>query len=133
MREIQMWSRLVLVLALVVTVAGCGWCPLDGRESSGDKREWSILQALEARSRSDSTIGVLEARTVDGYEVVAVPREGTPGRIWIMLAPQSPPFYKQIPPGPYVLDHRQVEKLIRSRKVSSTVQEVLWSHSRDAK
>ena len=58
-------------LLAVVILASCGG---DGRESPGDKREWSVLQNLEFETR-DARTNEIQFRTVDNYELMAVPRE----------------------------------------------------------
>jgi len=70
----------------------------------------------------------MEFTTVDDREVMCIPLSDGHTRTWIMLKPQSPPFYKQMPQGAYTLAKSQVEALVRTHEVSSTVEEVLWSH-----
>jgi hypothetical protein len=100
---------------------------VDGRESPGDKREWSILQTLEYQAREEHLDKIL-FRVVEEFEVVAVPRVGDPGVIWIMLNPSHPPFYKQIPRGNYALSSEQLQAILTGHRVTSTVEEVLRSH-----
>src|SRR5437867_7615251 len=95
MRQCHIQSVLCTLVVPVLLVAGCGQCPTDGRESPGDKREWSILQALEFRHRSVPITG-LESQTLEGYEVIVVPGADNQQRTWIMLAPRHPRFYKQV-------------------------------------
>jgi hypothetical protein len=116
------------LLALALIAAGRG-NPGDGRESAGDEREWSILQTaeLETRSQRDS-IGTF--RNVDGYELMAVSRDGDARTIWIMLQPAHAPFYKQMPEGNYWISDEQVQELASQGRVTSTVESALRSHVR---
>jgi hypothetical protein len=95
----------VLAIALVLAVlAGLyihSTCATDGRESFGDKHEWSILQSLEAMNR-DKPISDLEFSERAGYHILYAPAANQK-RVWIMLDPKSPPFYKQLPHGKYSL------------------------------
>ena len=84
---------IVFVLLLGRAATGCYGSPGDGRESIGDKRECSILQRLESETREQRATG-LEFRTVEGYELMGVPREGDSREIWVLLNPSHPPFYK---------------------------------------
>jgi hypothetical protein len=99
----------------------------DGRESFGDKQESSILQGVEFKTRNSPLISP-EFLTVENYELMAVPSLANGSRIWIMLRPQSPPFYKQLPAGNYTVAKELVRELARSHRISSTVEEVLRSH-----
>jgi hypothetical protein len=49
-------------------------------------------------------------------------------RIWIMLWPKSPPFYKQMPGGNFEISYELWIQLQREHKVSSTVANALRSH-----
>jgi len=104
-------------------------CSVDGRESFGDKREWSILQSLEATHR-DSPISDLEFSEHEGYHIVCVPSAADSKRVWIMLDPRSPPFYKQIPHDSYSLSRDQYAQITATRHATSTVEESLSSHVR---
>src|SRR5207253_11009945 len=96
-------------------------CAVDGRESPGDKREWSILQSLEATHR-DSPISNLEFSQYEGYHIVCVPSAADSKRVWIMLDPRSPPFYKQIPHDSYSLSRDQYAQITATRHATSTVE-----------
>jgi hypothetical protein len=103
-------------------------CPaVDGRESPGDKREWSVLQSLEAESRGTPTNSLL-FRTVHEFEVVGIPAGDGRGPIWIMLNPSHSPFYKQMPKGDYALSEQQFEEIVSGRHITATVHDVLRSH-----
>jgi hypothetical protein len=115
----------VIVAAFYIRVS----CTVDGRESPGDKHEWSILQSLEATHR-DSAISDLEFSERDGYHILCVPRAGSGKRVWIMLDPRNPPFYKQLPHDGYSLSPQQYEQITATRHATSTVEESLSSHVR---
>jgi len=102
-------------------------CAVDGRESPGDKREWSILQSLEATHR-DSPISNLEFSQYQEYHIACIPGLGDAKRIWIMLNPRNPPFYKQLPGGSYSLSRLQYDQIIATHHMTSTVEDVLESH-----
>jgi hypothetical protein len=123
----------LLALGLLAGVAAVFYvwtsCAVDGRESSGDKREWSILQSLEATHR-DSPISDLEFSQRDGYHILCVPGADSAKRVWIMLDPRNPPFYKQLPHDGYSLSRQQYERITVARHATSTVEESLSSHVR---
>ena len=115
-----------LLLLALVACTSCGR-PGDGREGGSDKIEWSILQSLEATHR-DSPIHDIECSEDNGYHIVCLPRVGDQKRVWIMVDPKSPPYYKQLPPGDYSLTKDQINMIREKTNPTSTVLEVLESH-----
>jgi len=101
-------------------------CATDGRESFGDKHEWSILQSLEALNR-EKPISDLEFSERAGYHILCAPAANQK-RVWIMLDPKSPPFYKQLPRDSYSLSLEQFNRITSTQHVTSTVEECLASH-----
>ncbi len=100
----------------------------DRRESFGEKHEWGMLQGLEGDHRS-SPISNLEFTNVQDRTIICLPALSG-GRIWIMLNPQSPPYYKQMPQGQYVLSKAQLDQIARQGNPTSTVEACLASHVR---
>ena len=124
------WITPLLAIALLGSSA-FAWllylhCNGDGRESFGDKHEWSILQVLESRGRGTS-ISDLEFTRYEEYRILSLPAV-TGERIWIMLNPQSPPYYKQMPHTDYTLSEEQYWQIVRTQHPISTVDECLSSH-----
>jgi hypothetical protein len=115
---------LAFVAAIVAVFYVRGSCAVDGRESFGDKSEWSILQSLDATHR-DSRIADLEFTDRDGYHMACIPGAADGRRVWIMLDPRHPPFYKQMPQDSYSLSREQYDTIIATRHVTSTVEEAL--------
>jgi hypothetical protein len=67
-------------------------------------------------------------RTVHGREVLGL--RGLDGQnIWILLKPEAPPYYKQMPSGNYELPKQFVDRLKDDHRLSYTVEHVLASHS----
>jgi len=99
------------------------------RESFGEKREWSILQGIEQRNR-DMLVNVPVFKTEERYEILGV-RGFNNKNIWILLNPSSPPYYKQLPAGNYEIQKTIVDELVKSHRLSYTVEQVLSSHLRD--
>jgi hypothetical protein len=126
---VHRWISLVTVgFVLSSAIAGLLYwsCNGDGRESFGDKHEWSILQTLEARGR-DTHVSTLEFSEYERYHIVSLPA-ATGERIWIMLNPHSPPYYKQMPPADYTLTQEQLWQILQRDRAISTVEECLRSH-----
>ena len=88
-----------------------------------------FLESLEARHR-ESPISDLEFSEHDGYHILCVPGSDSGKRVWIMLDPRSPPFYKQLPRDGYSLSRQQYERITAARHATSTVEEALSSHVR---
>lgn len=66
------------------------------------------------------------------YSVLSVMAEDRKTRLWIMLDPQSPPFYKQIPANlNFSLTDNEFDSILRSGNPISTVQQALESHLGD--
>ena len=97
-------------------------------ETSGEKGEWSILQAIEAQTRHQP-LSEPALRKIGDSEVLGV-RGAAGNNIWILLRTESPPFYKQLPEGQYDVPAALVEKLAHERRLSYTVGVVLRSHVR---
>ena len=106
----------------------CLGCSGDGRESFGDKHEWSILQSLEATHRETAVSGI-EFTQDEDYRIISLPSV-TGERLWIMLNPESPPYYKQMGRGNYDLSEEQYWQIVRTWHPISTVDECLESHVR---
>jgi len=104
----------------------CTGRPGDGREGGSDKLEWSMLQSLD----HSSPIHDVEFTETDGYHIVCVPRDGDQKRVWIMMDPKSPPFYKQLPSGNYWLSEDRIEIIRKKTNPISTVVEALESHGK---
>ena len=128
-------ALLVGLCLLLLAVGGWAWllytrCDGDGRESFGDKHESSILESLEARHHG-SAISAVEFTQHNDYCIACVP--GLNGeRVWIILNPQSPPYYKQMPQADYALSEDQYLQIVRTQRPISTVDECLSSHVRRA-
>jgi hypothetical protein len=113
-------------LAVGFTVKACSSPELV--ETFGEKSEWSTLQAIELQTR-DKPLSEPVVRKVFDHEVLGI--KGAAGEnIWILLRPESPPLYKQMPEGQYDLPVALVEKLNQEHRLSYTVGTVLRSHVR---
>lgn len=97
-------------------------------ETFGEKSEWSTLQAIELETRSTPLSEPVQRKVID-REVLGI-KGASGGNIWILLRPESPPFYKQVPEGQYDLPAALVETLDREKRLSYTVGVVLRSHIR---
>lgn len=125
----------LLGISLLI-IGGLVWhldlgCSGDGRESFGDKREWSILQSLEATHR-DTAISGIEFTQYEDYRIISLPSV-TGERLWIMLNPKNAPYYKQMGHGNYDLSEDQYWQIVRTWNPISTVDECLKSHMRRSK
>ena len=128
MKRLPKASWFVLGAALFY---GCGR-PGDGRESGGDKREWSILQALESANRSTPIPGV-EITVHDDHKIASLMADDGSTRIWIMLDPANPPFYKQMPPKHnFSLTEDELEKIRIEGSPTTTTYQALESHLKKA-
>jgi len=91
-----------------------------------DKFEWPVLQSLEANHRG-TAISAVEFTQHDDCRIICVPAfDGQ--RTWIMLNPQSPPYYKQMPQTEYTLSDAQFSQIRRDYHPISTVEICLSSH-----
>jgi hypothetical protein len=117
-----------VLVAVACAFISCTGRPGDGREGGSDKLEWSVLQSMEAPA--GSPIHDVEFIETSGYHVVCVPRDGDQARVWIMMDPKSPPFYKQLPSGNYWLTEDEIENIRKRTNPISTVLQALESHKR---
>jgi hypothetical protein len=129
MLECIVKAVLLSVAMMMSVLSGCS--NGNGRESPGDKKEWSILQGQEIQHRAQIPRAP-EVSTVDGYTLVSVSSADSSQRIWIMLWPKSPPFYKQMPQGDFEIPQALLLEWLGQKKISSTVYEALRSHVRTA-
>jgi len=111
---------LLKLTACVVLCSSCG-----GPESPAAKHEASVLETVQAETDS-KPIQDLEFKERSGYHFVCIPSKGR--RIWVMLDAREEPFYKQMPTGPFELTQQQLERILESKSVTSTVVECLRSH-----
>lgn len=88
-----------------------------------------MLQVLEAEHRG-SPIRNIEFNEMNGYHIVCVPGINNGERIWIMMDPKSPPYYKQIPGGNYLLTKEQIDVIRETTNPTSTALGVLESHQK---
>jgi hypothetical protein len=103
-----------ILFALVILAIPMAWfygrtsSTGDGRESPGDKHEWSIMQVITARNEH-RTIADLELLDYGDYHVVGIPNaSGKP--TWVMLNPQNAPYYKQFGDN-YSLSEAQLRRI----------------------
>lgn len=96
-----------------------------GPESAASKHEVSTLTAIEARYEHTPIAG-LEFAAEGEYKFMCIPSNGQ--RIWIMLNPKTPPYYKQAPGGTYALSDSELKRVIAAGTASSTVIACLASH-----
>jgi len=108
-------------------------CSGDGREGGSDKREWSILQSLEVTHQGQPISGI-EFHDFEQYHIICIPAATSHKRIWIMLNPQSPTYYKQLSElsaeSEYFLSPEQLAQITHTRHTISTVEDCLKSHVR---
>ncbi len=116
-------------LILSMTLIGCGR-PGDGREGGSSKHEWSVLQSLEATNRGSLIEGV-EVTNGGDYKILSLMAADRETRLWIMLDPKSPPYYKQMPPDVnFNITRKQLEEIGLAGNPISTVDQTLESHLR---
>jgi hypothetical protein len=121
----------VLSLILGVLIAAGVYCYMyntpDAVETFGEKREWSILQSIEASNRSN-LINEPKFMIAYGYEVIGL-KDNDGKNVWIMLKPESPPYYKQMPPDVnYLIQKNLVDQMVREQRLGYTTMMVLRSH-----
>jgi hypothetical protein len=121
--------RAIVLSAAIIASALSACSDGSGEESPTAKKEWAILQGEELQHRDQIPLAP-ETTTVDGYTLVSVPSIDSSQRIWIMLWPKSPPFYKQMPQGNFEIPQSLLLDWLGQRKISSTVYEALRSHVR---
>ena len=123
-------SRLLHFAPLLLAAVFFGSCgrPGDGQEGGSDKHEWSILQSLESTHRSAPISGV-EVTAQGDYKVASLMADDGKTRLWIMLDPASPPFYKQMPSNHnFSITEAELEKIRLEGSPISTTYQALESH-----
>lgn len=118
----------ILTFAVAAAAGTCTTACSDpeARETPNEKREWSVLQAVEYQQRS-VPVNEPNVQRVGEFEVLGV--RGLQGQnIWVLLKPAAPPYYKQMPAGNYDLPKDLVDRLVIQHRLSYTVEQVLASH-----
>lgn len=115
-----------VVVAAISAAALCSACSnSEFRETPEEKSEWSVLQSVEFTRRTTKIAEPILV-VVNGFDVLGV--QGANGEnVWVLLKPTAPPYYKQMPSQNYQVPRALVDKIIRERKVSYTVEQVLLS------
>ena len=119
-------KQLPLLAALMVSCERPG----DGQDGGNSKIEWAILQTLEESHRGTKITN--PEVTDDGEHLILslMARDGVT-RLWIMLDPKSPPFYKQMPSKlNYDISEAELDNIRTDAKPISSTYQVLESHLR---
>ena len=96
---------------------GSGCIPSD---EVGSKREWSILEAVEFRSRDKTHEARLTFVSLDGYHVVGI--KSTSGELcWVLLNPRFSPMIKEVPKLEYRLARDEYQRIISEGEVAVEV------------
>ena len=119
------WGALALSIGLMVNACS----KPDMAETAGEKQEWASLQDVEVSMRN-IPLNEPTVRTISDQEFLGV-RGSSGTNIWIMLKPESPPYYKQMPQGQYDVPAELVERLNREHRLNYTAGVVLRSHIRE--
>jgi hypothetical protein len=93
----------------------------------GSKVEWSVIQSAASQhpGGSDQKVEIVK---LDEYSIVRIPVSDARRGVWIMLNPRSAPYYKQSPAGDYKLSKEDLERIVASGVVITTVENCLESH-----
>src|SRR5437588_12659087 len=130
-----MKCRLFIALACTVLLALGGWLvyrAVFSNEELASKVEWAVLQAVVSQ-HADAPGSKIEIVKLDDYSVVGIPVHDARKRVWVMLNPRNPPYYKQGPRGDYNLSSKDLKNILASGAVISTVENCLDSHVQDPK
>ena len=132
-----MKRRLLLGAAIVVALVACGFYLRHLFLSLFDeelvsKPEWTTIQIVELQHR-DKPSQEMEFVNTAKYSLVGIQVSDRRKKIWIMLNPRTPPYYKQLPVGNFELSKEDLERVLASGSVSSTVANCLKSHVEDSK
>jgi len=122
-------KRLFIGLAVALVLVICGWVAYRAlflNEELASKAEWSVVQSVESQHR-DKLTAKIEVVKLDEYSLVGIPVHDSRKEIWIMLNPRNPPYYKQLPEGSYTLSKKDLESILASGVVISTVENCLAS------
>jgi hypothetical protein len=122
--SINRWLNIATTV-LFLLLCGCG-------DELASKKEWSIVQALEAQHRG-ATAESIRVEKIGQYAVVGIPVKDARERVWVMLNARNPPYYKQLPPGSYSLSREDLKKILATAVVTSTVENCLESHVEESK
>jgi hypothetical protein len=113
--------RCFLALVCLLVAACC-----DDPESSGAKSENSVIQAMEARHKSDSVQQLTFKNEMD-HHFVFIPWRS--GHICVMLDPKYTPHYKQYPwTQNFCITEADYDTIEHSGPITDTVRAALASH-----
>src|SRR6266511_3433796 len=115
--------RLLIGLAVAAVLVVCGWLvyrDIFSNEELASKVELSVVQSVLTQ-HEDKPSDKIEIAQSDEYSLVGIPVNDARKKIWIMLNPRNPPYYKQIPKGSYALSREDLKRVLASGGVISTV------------
>lgn len=112
------------LFSLVLALSACSASDDDIQS----KTEWGNLQGISQTENGNapSSSQIISKDGIDFFCVVSSTNSNL--RTWILLHPNSPPYYKQMPVGNYTISEEDYNKIKVSGLASSTVLEVLSSH-----
>ena len=114
----------VFFFCFVLALGACS--PSDDDIES--KTEWGNLQSV-SQNFDGKALSTSEIVSREGMSFFCVVSPDSPyERVWILLHPNSPPYYKQMPEGSYNISKEDYQKVQASGLASSTVLAVLSSH-----
>jgi len=94
-------------------------------ESPQAKREWSVIQALEAQN-SAKPITRLELVKREEFHLACFPWKNR--RIWVLLDSRASPYYKQMPLENFEITDQDFQQIKGTGWANATVIECLASH-----
>jgi hypothetical protein len=113
-----------IIFLIAVTLCSCS--PSD--EDIESKIEWGDLQAISQKYSGESITKTEIVPWEGRYFLGIVSSQSNSVKIWVLLNPKSPPYYKQFPEGIYTMSKEEFEMVKTSNSASSTVLAVLFSH-----
>jgi hypothetical protein len=94
-------SRVAAGLGVVILLAAVYWIyRLSGSDEIRNKPEWSALQWAELNNREANVSRAPLILTVGNdkkYQVAGLRTKGKDRLTWVLLNPEYPPYYKQMP------------------------------------
>lgn len=127
-RHLLSCGAVAIALSVATGIAVNACSNPDLVETPGEKSEWAILQSIEYQER-DRPLQEPTFRLVGKAEVLGL-RDMNGKNTWLLLRVQSPPFYKQMPAVNYEVPQALIDQLVKERRASYTVVQVLRSHVR---
>lgn len=117
-----------IVFLLIFGVVALVYFYLKGSDELQSKPEWSVLQNLEFRYRTNPIASRLLIEKQDAHCAVGIVSADGQSRVWLLLNAAHEPLVKKLPELEYWLSEAEFTKILGACKINEQVRSELVAH-----